>query len=312
MRILADAWGLAKRSVQGWLDDGAGSMGAALAFYTLFSLAPLLRVAIAIAGAVLGREQAQQLIVAQFSDVLGRRIAAAIRFLLEATSKHSRVFPTAVAAGLILLGAATVFNELKTDLDKIWRTHANRPKGFIPVLRRRLLSILMVIAVGFLLLASLVVSAIISALGEQLFDGRVETIRTLEFGGSFLVITGLFAMIYKMLPSARIAWGDVWVGAGVTSALFWLGKFLIGLYLGRTAVGSMFGAAGAVVALVAWVYYSAQVFFLGAEFTRAYALRHGSHQSDLELAHETDPAAEDAMLERARRIVEGKDPLVTS
>jgi membrane protein len=119
-------------------------------------------------------------------------------------------------------------------------------------------------------------------------------------------------MIYKMLPSARIAWGDVWVGAGVTSALFWLGKFLIGLYLGRTAVGSMFGAAGAVVALVAWVYYSAQVFFLGAEFTRAYALRHGSHQSDLELAHETDPAAEDAMLERARRIVKGKDPLVTS
>jgi membrane protein len=312
MRILADGWGLAKRSVQGWLDDGAGSMGAALAFYTLFSMAPLLLVAIAIAGAVLGREQAQHLIVAQFSDVLGRRIAAAIQFLLQATSKHSRVFPTAVASGLILLGAATVFNELKTDLDKIWRTHANRPKGFIPVLRRRLLSILMVIAVGFLLLASVVVSAIISALGEQLFDGRVETIRTLEFGGSFLVITGLFAMIYKMLPSARIAWGDVWVGAGVTSALFWLGKFLIGVYLGRTAVGSMFGAAGAVVALVAWVYYSAQVFFLGAEFTRAYALRHGSHQSDLELARETDPAAEDAMLERARRIVKGKDPLVTS
>lgn len=309
MRLLHDAWGLAKRSVQGWLDDGAGSMGAALAFYTLFSMAPLLLVAITIAGVVLGREEAQHLILAQFSDVLGRRMAAAIRFLLDATSNHSHVFPAAVAAVTILVGAATVFNELKTDLDKIWRTHENRPKGFLPALRKRLLSILMVVAVGFLLLASLVMSALISALGAQLFDGRADTIRALEFGGSFLVITGLFAMIYKMLPSARIAWGDVWVGAAVTSALFWLGKFLIGLYLGRTAVGSMFGAAGAVIALIAWVYYSSQVFFLGAEFTRAYALRHGSHQADLQLAHEADPAAEDAMLARARRIVKGRDPI---
>ena len=311
MRPLRDGWGLAKRSVQGWLDDGAGSMGAALAFYALFSMAPLLLVATTIGGAVLGREEAQHLLIAQFSDVLGRRIAAAIQFLLQATSSHSSVFPAAIAAVTMLVGAATVFNELKTDLDKIWRTHANRPKGFLPVLRRRLLSILMVIAVGLLLLASLVMSALLSALGEQLFDGRLETIRALEFGGSFLVITGLFAMIYKMLPSARIAWGDVWVGSAVTSALFWLGKFLIGRYLARTAVGSMFGAAGAVIALIAWVYYSAQVFFLGAEFTRAYALRHGSHHADLELAHAADPAAEDEMLERAQRIVKGKDPILS-
>ncbi len=167
----------------------------------------------------------------------------------------------------------------------------------------------MVIAVGLLLLASLAMSALISALGEQLFDGRLETIRMLEFGGSFLVITGLFAMIFKMLPSASVAWGDVWVGAAFTSALFWLGKYLIGLYLGRTALGSMFGAAGAVLALIAWVYYSAQVFFLGAEFTRAYALRHGSHQAEIGLAHAADPAAEDDMLERAQRIVKGKDPI---
>ena len=312
MGFLGDAGHLAKRSIQGWLDDGAGSMGAALAFYTLFSMAPLLLVAITIAGAVLGRAEAQHLLLAQFSDVLGRRIAAATQFLLQATSHHSRVFPTAVASVAILVGAATVFNELKTDLDKIWRTHANRPKGFLPVVRKRLLSILMVIAVGFLLLASLLMSALISALGEQLFDGRVETIRALEFGGSFFVITGLFAMIYKMLPSAKIAWGDVWVGAMVTSVLFWLGKFLIGHYLGRTALASMFGAAGAVLALIAWVYYSAQVFFLGAEFTRAYALRHGSHQADLELAHEAGGGEEQDMLERARRIVKGKDPLVAS
>lgn len=307
--VLREAWGLAKRSVQGWLEDGAGSMGAALAFYTLFSMAPLLLVAIAIAGAVLGHDQAQQLLIAQFSDVFGHRIARGIGFLLQATSSHSHVFPAAVAAVAILVGAATVFNELKTDLDRIWRTHATRPKGFLPVLRKRLLSIAMVVAVGLLLLVSLLVSALISALGEQLFDGRLETIRVLEFAGSFLVITGLFAMIYKMLPSAKIAWGDVWVGAAVTSALFWLGKFLIGLYLGRTAVGSMFGAAGAVIALIAWVYYSAQVFFLGAEFTRAYALGHGSHQGDAELAEPTHPGDEAAMLERARRIVRGKDPI---
>jgi membrane protein len=154
------------------------------------------------------------------------------------------------------------------------------------------------------------VSALLSALGEQLFGGRAETARMLEFASSFLVITGLFAMIYKMLPSARIAWGDVWVGAIVTSVLFWLGKFLLGLYLGRTAVGSMFGAAGAVIALVAWVYYSAQIFFLGAEFTRAYALRHGSHQGDIALAEKTDQEAEDEMLARARGIVKGEDPIL--
>jgi membrane protein len=309
MSLLAEAWRLAKRSVQGWLDDGAGSMGAALAFYTLFSMAPLLIVAITIGSVVLGRDQTQHLLIAQFSDILGPRMAGAIRLLVQATSKHSRIFPTAIATLTIVIGAGTVFNELKTDLDKIWRTHANRPKGFFPVLRKRLLTIAMVVAVGFLLLGSLLVSATLSALGEQLFDGRAETIRMLEFAGSFVVITGLFAMIYKMLPSARIAWGDVWVGAAVTSALFWLGKFLIGLYLGRTAMGSMFGAAGAVIALVAWVYYSAQVFFLGAEFTRAYALRHGSHQADLELAHEAGRDDEQLMLERAQRIVKGKDPL---
>lgn len=310
MGILSAAGRLAKRSVQGWLDDGAGSMGAALAFYTLFSMAPLLLVAITIGGAILGREEAQRLILAQFSEVVGARMAGGIRFLVEATSNHSRVFPAAVAAVVILVGAATVFNELKTDLDRIWRTHENRPKGFFPVLRKRLLSIAMVVAVGLLLLGSLVVSALLSALGGELFGGRADTLRALEFGGSFVVITGLFAMIYKMLPSARIAWGDVWVGAVVTSMLFWLGKFLLGLYLGHTAVGSMFGAAGAVIALVAWVYYSAQIFILGAEFTRAYALRHGSHQADVTLAAKADPQAEEQMLARARGIVTGKDPIL--
>src|SRR6185312_6440424 len=165
MGIAREAWGLVKRSIQGWLDDSGGSMGAALAFYALFSMAPLTLVAIVIAGTIFGRDQAQHLLLSQLSEVLGHRAAAGIRFLVQATANHGRVFPVAVAAVTVLIGAATVFNELNTDLDRIWRCHANRPKGFIPVLRKRLLSIAMVVGVGFLLLGSLLMSALISSVG---------------------------------------------------------------------------------------------------------------------------------------------------
>jgi membrane protein len=309
MELARGAWRLAKRSVQGWLDDGAGSMGAALAFYTLFSLAPMLLVAIVIAGAVFGRDQAQQLLISQLAGVLGPKAASGIRFLVQATANHGRFFPAAVGAVTALVGAATVFNELKTDLDRIWRCHATRPKGLLAVIRKRLLSLLMVLLVGLLLLFSLLVSALMSAVGEEFFGARIETLRALEFAGSVLVITGLFATIYKLLPSARIAWGDVWVGAAATSILFWLGKALIALYLAHNAVGSMYGAAGAIIVLIAWVYYTAQIFFLGAEFTREYAVRHGSHQDepDLPIAH---TEGEELIIERARRLVKGEDPVL--
>jgi len=309
MRLAREAWGLAKRSVQGWLDDGAGSMGAAVAFYTLFSMAPLILVAIVIAGAFFGRDQAQQLLISQLADVLGPKAAGGIRFLVQATTHHGRFLPATVGAVTVLIGAATVFNELKTDLDRIWRVHATRPKGFLAVLRKRLLTLVMVVLVGLLLLFSLLVSALMSALGEEFFGARIEYLRALEFAGSFLVITGLFATIYKLLPSARIAWGDVWVGAAATSVLFWAGKALIAVYLAHNAVGSMYGAAGAIIVLIAWVYYTAQIFFLGAEFTREYALRHGSHQSepDMPIAH---TGGEEMILERARRLVQGNDPVL--
>jgi membrane protein len=310
MGIAREAWGLVKRSIQGWLDDSGGSMGAALAFYALFSMAPLTLVAIVIAGTIFGRDQAQHLLLSQLSEVLGHRAAAGIRFLVQATANHGRVFPVAVAAVTVLIGAATVFNELKTDLDRIWRCHANRPKGFIPVLRKRLLSIAMVVGVGFLLLGSLLMSALISAVGEQVF-ANLELVRLAEFGGSFLVVTGLFAFIYKALPSTRIAWGDVWVGAGVTSILFWIGKVLIAVYFAHNVVGSMYGAAGAMIVLIAWVYYSAQIFFLGAEFTRQYALLHGSHQDDVDLPIAQTPR-EELIVERARRLVEGEDPVAVA
>ncbi len=309
MPALRAIWRLLKRSAQGWLNDSASSMGAALAFYMLFSMAPLLLVAIAIASAVFGRHEAQHLLIVQLGTVLGPRAASGIRFLVEATSNHNRFFPAAVGVFASLLGAATVFNELKTDLDRIWRCHETRPKGFLAVVRRRLLSLAMVLGVGLLLLLSVALTTLMSALGAPLFGGRADTIRGLELVASYVVITGLFAMVYKTLPSRHIAWRDVWIGAAVTSALFWIGKYLIGVYLARTAVGSMFGAAGAVLALIAWVYYSAQVFFLGAEFTREYAL----HRASLgdRPSPPPSPAGEEAeIVDRARRLVTGDDPVL--
>jgi Predicted membrane protein len=299
MKLARDAWGLAKRSIQGWLDDGAGSMGAAVAFYTLFSMAPMILVAIVVAGSVLRPRAGAAAPHLAARGRPGPQGGGGIRFLVQATSNHGRFFPATVGAVTGLVGAATVFNELKTDLDRIWRCHATRPKGFLAVLRKRLLTIVMVVLVALLLLFSLLVSALMSALGEEFFGARIEYLRALEFAGSFLVITGLFATIYKLLPSTRIAWSDVWVGAAVTSMLFWVGKALIAVYLAHNAVGSMYGAAGAIIVLIAWVYYTAQIFFLGAEFTREYALRHGSHQDepDMPIAH-TD--GEEVIVERAR------------
>ncbi len=307
-----EAWKLLQRSAQAWSDDGATSMGAALAFYTLFSLTPLLLVAIAIAGAVLGRDQAQTMLLAQVSGLVGERAAGAVGALLVAASTREHgVLPAAIGTLTFMLGATTVFNELKTDIDRIWRCHGRRPKGFGPLLRARLLSIGLVLAIGLLLLASLLASALISGLGEQWFADSVGTVRALEMGVSFLVITGVFAMIYKLLPSTPIAWSDVWVGAGATSALFWIGKFLIGLYLGKAAVASMFGAAGALVMLILWVYYSAQIFFYGAEFTREYAHRHGSKQGETDPAWlAIDAANESDIVERARRVVRGDEPVL--
>jgi membrane protein len=203
-----------------------------------------------------------------------------------------------------------VFNELQQDLDRIWRHHA-RKSGVMAMVRSRLLTFGMVLAVGFLLLVSLVVSTAISALSDAWLSSVVGA-RTLEFVLSFLVVTGLFAMIYKILPRTRIAWGDVWVGAAVTSALFWIGKYLIGLYIGHAAVANSFGAAGTVVVLIVWVYYSAQIFFLGAEFTREYALRHGSRQNTVQARRkrEMEAANEDEMVERARQITRGTDPIL--
>jgi membrane protein len=297
------AWNLARRSIQGWIDDDAASMGAAVAYYTLLSLAPLLLVALAIAGVFYGGDAAQ-LLQRQIAQVLGESAAAGVAIILEnVRTAPSGAIPVAVGLGTALLGASTVFGELQSDLDRIWRHPRRKSRGPREFLRKRLLSFGMVVTVGFLLLVSLVASAALAVLGEYGFMSRGPLAHGLEFAVSFVVVTGLFAMIYKVLPGARIAWGDVWAGAAVTSALFWIGKSAIGLYIGHAAVTSAFGAAGALVALLVWVYYSAQIFFLGAEFTREYALRHGSRQCarGRRLPHGAQAANEDHIAERVRR-----------
>jgi membrane protein len=258
-------------------------MAAAVAYYALLSLAPLALVVLAVAGMLYGRDEAQLLVAQQIAQLMGENAASGMETLLESVAQPRQgVLSAMLGFALMLVGASSVFGELQADLDRIWR-QAARKTGARLFVRSRLLAFGMVLAVGALLLASLVASAALSALGAYWFPGSPTLPRVIEFAVSFALVTGLFAMIYKILPTARIAWRDVWIGAAVTSALFWVGKSVIGVYLGHAAVASAFGAAGAVVVLIVWVYYSAQVFFLGAEFTREYALHHGSHQHDRRL-----------------------------
>lgn len=263
-----------------WVKDGVPSMGAALSFYTLFSMAPLLLLAISIAGLAVSADTARDLLMNQLTSLMGEKGASAVGAVLTAAEDRTEgLFAAAVSLVTLVIGATTVFGELRRDLDKIWHYEPPPSAGIWRLVRDRMYPVGMVLSIGFLLLVSLVVSATVAAVGAMWagqIPGTALLLRALEFLGSFAVITGLFAMIYKILPSVRIAWGDVWVGAAVTSLLFWIGKWLIGIYIGRSAIASPFGAAGTLIIVIVWVYYSAQIFFLGAEFTRAYAMRYGS------------------------------------
>ena len=313
MITLREIAGLATRTFRGWREDNASSMGAALAFYTLFSIAPLLLVVLAVAGFLFDRAQAQQVLIEQIAQLVGERPAHGIEALLQSASDPFAAKKSAVLGILTLfLGATTVFAELRKDLNQIWRCRVERVSGIWGFLRTRVLSFGLVLSLGFLLLVSLAVSAVLSALGDMMLPGSALAARAGEFAASLAVLTLLFAMIYKWLPSRRIAWRDVWIGAAVTSLLFWAGKYAIGLYIAKTSVASGFGAAGTVVVIIAWVYYSSLIFFFGAEFTREYALmygsKHGAWELEAGLAH--GPAANDegSLLDKARAIVKGTDP----
>ncbi len=278
---------LAKETVSEWDDDRAMSLAASLAFYTLLSIAPLLVVAVAVAGMVFGEDAARGEIVRQLEGVLGHQGGEAIQSILVSAKKPTAgITGTVVGVVVLLFGASGVFSELQAAMDTIWNVRP-KPLGIFGFVKARLLSFAMVLGVAFLLLVSLLLSAALSAagtfLGANLPGG--ETIwQVANFIISFAIITGLFALMFKVIPDVIVAWKDVFVGATITAFLFTIGKLLIGLYLGKASVGSPYGAAGSLVVLVVWIYYSTQILLLGAEATQVYARHCGTKITPNELA----------------------------
>ena len=278
---LAALYALCRQAVSAWVDDYAPSMGAALAYYTLFSVAPLLLIVISIAGLVFGPDATRGHIFAELRDLMGDEGAAAVQALLQSVNKPAQgVLGTIVGVVLLGVGAISVFGELQNALDRIWRAPGRAGSGGLwALVRARLLSFGLVLGVGFLLIISLIASAAVAAVGKfsaPMFGASAVLAEGLNLVVSFALVTVTFAMIYKIIPRVRIGWRDVWIGAAVTALLFAIGKSLIGLYLGRSTFASGFGAAGSLVVLLVWMYYSAQIFLFGAEFTWVYAHAHGS------------------------------------
>ncbi|HYF16968.1 MAG TPA: YihY/virulence factor BrkB family protein [Ramlibacter sp.] len=266
-----------------WLDDDAASMGA-ISYYTVFSLAPLLVIVVALAGSMFGREAVQGRLSAQLSGLVGPEGAGLLEKLVAAASDTDRGLVAAlVGLALLLAGATSVFAELQGALDRIWHVPASqRPAGLRAIVRARLLPFGLILGLALLLMASFVASAALALVGSSaagLLPGSRMVLYAANAGLSLGVFTLLFAMIFKLLPSASIAWHDVWVGAFVTALLFEAGKLLIGLYIGASGVGESFAAAGSLVVVLAWVYYAAQIFLLGAEFTKVYAEENGSRRA---------------------------------
>lgn len=261
-----------------WNDDRATRLGAAVAYYTIFSLAPLLVVVIAVAGRVLGEKAVQGDIVGQIAGLVGQNAAEMIQTMIANADKpRAGLIATVIGVVTLLIGTTGLFGELQDDLNTIWKI-ATKPRGILATLKTRFIGFLIVLGIALLMLISLVVTTGVTALGhvvgtDSLVFGRALPVVT--FMVSLGIGTVLFAMIYKVLPDAEISWRDVWVGAAVTSLLFTAGQFLIGLYVGYSGTASAYGAAGSLVVLLLWVFYSAQILFFGAEFTQVYANRYG-------------------------------------
>jgi membrane protein len=283
-RLFSNLPHIFKLSYQDWKEDKASRLSAALAYYTIFSLAPLLIIVIAITGLFWQQQAVQEQIMSQIQGLVGAEGSRFVSDLLTSASNPARGV-TATILGIITLvfGALGVFNELHNALNTIWNVKEDEPKGFLEAVKKtifdRFLSFTMILGIGFLLLVSLVISAGLSAFQQTIgnaFPLSEFIWQMINLVVSIGVISILFALIYKFLPDAEIAWRDVWLGAFVTAALFSIGKLLIGIYLGNSAVASSFGAAGSLVLLLVWIYYSAQILFFGAEFTQVYANNYGS------------------------------------
>lgn len=279
---LRDARRLLTEAFNNFYADRAATMGAAIAFYTIFSIAPLLILVVAMAGLAFGEEAAQGAIEQQLSDLVGAESAKAIQAAVaSARDIGSGILATIIGLGTLLIGATTVFTELQSALNVIWRAPPRTESTVWQLLRVRLLSLSLIAGIGFLLLVSLVISALLSAFGSYIgraLPGWETVLDLLNFVISFAVTTMLFGLIYRILPDVWIAWRDVLFGAGITALLFTVGKYLIGLYIGQSATASSYGAAGAFIVVLIWVYYSAQIFLFGAEIAHAYATRHGTRQ----------------------------------
>lgn len=274
-------WELIKAATKAWSDDYAPSMGAALSYYSVFSMAPLLVIVIAIAGLIFGPEAARGEVFGQLRGLMGDESAKAIESLLTTVSKPANGITSAlIGVGVLLIGATTVFGELQDALDRIWRAPArDRSGGLWGLVRSRVLSFGMILGIAFLLMVSLTTSAAISALGHwwsSAFVGWEVLLQLVNIVVGFALTMGVFGLIYKLMPRVAVQWRDVWLGAAVTALLFTVGRFLIGLYIGKSGIASGFGAFGSIAIVFVWVYYSAQIFLLGAEFTWVYAKRFGS------------------------------------
>lgn len=270
---------IVKQTASDWVDDDASRLAASLAFYTLLSMAPLVIITVAIAGVVLGPEAARGQLAAELSRVVGSNAARGIQAVVaSAYSPSTGTLGTLIGVVTLFVGASGVFGELQFALNSIWEVRAKPGRGILGEVKDRFISFLMVLVVAFLLLVSLLLSTLISAVGHSftpLLPGGELVWQACNFVFSLALITGLFALIFKYVPDVEIAWADVWAGAAVTALLFTIGKSLLGVYLGKASFGSTYGAAGSLVVLVVWVYYSSQIFFLGAEFTQVQAKLRG-------------------------------------
>lgn len=291
---LSEVWSILKKAGKEWLDDKATRLAAALAFYTILSIAPLILIAVAIAGAVFGEEAATGAINDQLRGLIGDAGAEVARTTVEhANRPKAGTVATVVGVFTLLFGASGVFGELQGALNAIWNVKPKPDRGIWGTIRDRFLSFGMVLVVGFLLLVSLLVSTALAAAAKYvggLAPGVPVLMQAVNFLISFVLITALFALIFKYLPDAEIAWRDVWFGAAVTAALFTVGKYLIGLYLGQAGVATPFGAAGSLVAFVVWVYYSGLIVFFGAELTQVTAEHAGRQIKPAENAVPATPA----------------------
>ena len=273
-------WSLLRQTVTEWAEDKVPQLGAALAFYTALSIAPLLVISLGIAALVFDEEAARGQIVQQMQSMVGRQGAEAIQQMIESANKPAEgTVATVLSVVILLFGASGVFGELQQSLNTIWEVKPKPGRGIVGVIRDRFLSLAMVFGISFLVLVSLLLDAVLSALPKmfgELPESMAWVSESIHIGVSLVIVTVLFAMIFKYLPDVKIAWRDVWLGAIITSILFTIGKFAIGLYLGHSSMASSYGVAGSFVVLLVWVYYSAQILFFGAELTQVYANRYGS------------------------------------